>query len=603
VRYADTTGIHGDNHRDIAPYRDFVIQAFNANKRFDQFTIEQLAGDLLPSPTLEQKVASGFNHLLMTTREGGAQPKEYLAKYFADRVRNTSVIFMGLTMGCAECHSHKFDPITAKDFYSFGAFFADLKETAVGPQEQVKLTTPAQAARLKEIDAAIAPLQKLLTGPSKEMDEQQRQWEQRLTPEAKKKLPKNIAAVLAVEAAKRNAKQKQEVLNHFRATLPALQEPRAELAKLQTEKNALTRDIPETIVSMSVPPRTIRVLPRGNWLDDSGEVVGPAVPAVFGALRTKGRATRLDLARWLVAPENPLTARVFVNRLWMLTFGQGIVKTLDDFGSQGAWPTHPELLDWLAVEFRESGWDVRRTLKLIVMSRAYQQSSRVSAELRQRDPYNQLLARQARFRLDAEMVRDNALAVSGLLVPKVGGRSVRPYQPPGYWKHLNFPQREYQNDKGEDLYRRGLYSYWCRTFLHPSLLAFDAPTREECTVERPRSNTPQQALVLLNDPIYVEAARVFAERVLREGGQTTDGRIQYAFRLALGRPAEAAELQLLRALVEQHVQRYQKDAKAATDLLRVGERPAAQDIPAVELAAWTSVTRVVLNLHETITRE
>ncbi len=603
VRYADTTGIHGDNHRDIAPYRDYVIRAFNDNKRFDQFTLEQLAGDLLPNPTVPQKIASGFNHLLMTTREGGAQPKEYLAKYFADRVRNTAVIFMGLTMGCAECHNHKFDPVSMKDFYSFGAFFADLKETAVGPQEQVKLATPAQEARLKKLDAAIVPLQKLLTGPSQELDAQQRQWEQGLTPAAKKALPKNIAAVLSIEPGKRNARQRQDVMNHFRATLPELQKRRAELTKQQGEKNALMRDIPQTIVSMSVKPRTIRVLPRGNWLDDSGEVVGPAVPAVFGSLRTKERPTRLDLARWLVAPENPLTARVFVNRLWMLTFGQGLVKTLDDFGSQGAWPTHPELLDWLAVEFRASGWDVRRTLKLIVMSKTYQQSSQVSPALRQRDPYNQLLARQARFRLDAEMVRDNALTVSGLLVPKIGGRSVRPYQPPGYWKHLNFPTREYQNDKGEDLYRRGLYSYWCRTFLHPSLLAFDAPTREECTVERPRSNTPQQALVLLNDPIYVEAARVFAERVLRDGGKTTDGRIHHAFRLALGRPAAEAEVRLLRALVEQHLQRYQKNPKAAAELLRVGDRPAAPDLSAAELAAWTSVTRVVLNLHETITRE
>jgi hypothetical protein len=506
-------------------------------------------------------------------------------------------------MGCAECHNHKFDPITAKDFYSYGAFFADLKETAVGMPEQVKMASPLQEEKLRELDAFISPLQQLVNGPSRELDEKQRQWEQALTPEAKKALPKPIAAIVNLDPAKRNAKQKQELMLHFRGTVPEIRQVLAELKDLQRQKDAVLRDVPLTIISKSVPPRMIRVLPRGNWLDDSGEVVSPAVPAVFGSLNVKGRPSRLDLARWLTAPENPLTARVFVNRLWMLTFGQGIVKTLDDFGSQGAWPTHPELLDWLAVEFRESGWDVKKTLKLIVMSKAYQQSSHVTPELRQRDPFNQLLARQARFRLDAEMVRDNALAVSGLLVTKVGGRSVRPYQPAGYWKHLNFPQREYQNDRGEDLYRRGLYSYWCRTFLHPSLAAFDAPTREECTVERPRSNTPQQALVLLNDPIYVEAARVFAERVLRDGGKSTDDRIRYAFRQALGRQAQEKEVTLLRGMYEQHLRQYQQDANGAAELLRVGDRPAAKDVPAAELAAWTSVTRVVLNLHETITRE
>src|SRR5205807_3896212 len=256
--------------------------------------------------------------------------------------------------------------------------------------------------------------------------------------------------------------------------------------------------------------------------------VTPGVPAALGRLDVGDRrATRLDLARWLVRPDNPLTARVFVNRLWKLFFGQGIVKTLDDFGAQGAWPTHPELLDWLAVEFVDSGWDVKRLVKLMAMSATYRQSSHASPALLRTDPHNRLLARQGRFRLDAEMVRDNALAVSGLLSPKLGGPSVKPYQPAGYWTFLNFPKREYSPDHGEDQYRRGLYTYWQRTFPHPSLLAFDAPSREECTVDRPRSNTPLQAMVLLNDPSYVEAARVFAERIIRQGGQTTPGRIQF----------------------------------------------------------------------------
>jgi hypothetical protein len=357
------------------------------------------------------------------------------------------------------------------------------------------------------------------------------------------------------------------------------------------------------LISTSVAPRIMRVLPRGNWLDDSGPVVTPGVPASLSPFRVTGRrADRLDLARWLSARDNPMVARVFVNRLWKLAFGQGIVSTMDDFGSQGSWPTHPELLDWLAVEFMESGWDIKHMVKLLVMSRTYRQVSQVSPELRQRDPYNHWLARQTRFRLDAEMVRDNALVVSGLLVHKIGGRSVKPYQPAGYWSHLNFPTREYQKDEGPAVYRRGLYTYWCRTFLHPSLRAFDAPTREECAVERPRSNTPQQALVLLNDPTYVEAGRALAERLVREAGIGTAHRIQFAYREALCRKARPAEVKLLEALYQKHLQEYKADREAGDAVLSIGDRPVPRDKDRAELAAWTSVARVILNLHETIMR-
>jgi hypothetical protein len=297
-----------------------------------------------------------------------------------------------------------------------------------------------------------------------------------------------------------------------------------------------------------------------------------------------------------------LTARVFVNRMWMLTFGRGIVSSLEDFGTQGAYPTHPHLLEWLAVEFMESGWDVKHMLKLLVMSNSYRQSSHADKELRRRDPSNLWLARQGRFRLDAEMVRDNALAISGLLSPKIGGPSVKPYQPAGYWRFLNFPTREYYPDHGADQYRRGLYTYWQRTFLHPSLKAFDAPTREECTVERPRSSTPLQALVLLNDPSYVEAARVFAERMIQEGGATPGDRLNWAYRRAVSRKVKAEEANLLTQLYAKHKADFAKDAQAAHKLIRTGERPVPANLDAVELAAWTSVARVILNLHETITR-
>jgi mono/diheme cytochrome c family protein len=780
VRFADTNGYHGDNHQDIDLFRDYVIEAFNTNKPFDRFTTEQLAGDLLPNPTLTDKIASGYNRLLMTTREGGAQAKEYLAKYSADRVRNVSTVWMGATVGCAECHDHKYDPFTTKDFYSLAAFFADIQEVAVGEQPQTPIPTPAQAAQLQQFDEQLAAQRKILDTPTPELAAAQADWGQALKtrklewsvlrPESaasqggatlktledgsilateanpekdvftlvfrsdlkgitavrleilpdntlpqkgpgrasngnfvlnefavragdkplewssvtathsqkdfpivnaadgkpetgwaildqvgkpnqavfeakadvgdgspmtlavalqfnygsqhalgrirlsattaarpvraggENGLPQPIAEVLALEPAQRSDKQQQDLAVYYRGIAPQLEPTRKALAALQQQKDALGKTVRTTLVSLSGPPRPIRILPRGNWLDDSGEVVNPAPPGFLPQAASQARATRKDLANWLTSADNPLVSRVFVNRLWKLTFGQGIVKTLDDFGSQGTWPTHPELLDWLALDFREHGWDVKRTLKLLVMSGAYQQSSLASGELRQHDPYNIWLARQGRFRLDAEMVRDNALAASGLLSPKIGGPSVKPYQPAGYWSHLNFPMREYQNDKGESLYRRGLYTYWARTFLHPSLKAFDAPTREECTVERPRSNTPLQALVLLNDPIYVEAARVLAERVLHEAGKDFSEQVRFAYLLALSRPPRSHELPLLEALYRKHLEQYQADKPAAQELLHIGDHPAPADLDPAELAAWTSVARVIFNLHETITR-
>jgi hypothetical protein len=610
ARYADTCGYHSDNERTVWPYRDYVIRAFNENKRFDLFTTEQLAGDLLPAAadqqrTAEQKIASGYNRLLQTTEEGGAQPKEYTAKFANDRVRNTAAAWLGSTMGCAQCHDHKYDPFTTKEFYSFAAVFADVKESAVGRQEQTPMPSPEQAVRLRQLEADLATLQRTLDTPTAELDAAQAEWEKAAKAKPPEPAPpKPVAEALAVEATKRNDQQRQIVAAHYRSVAPQLAPVRDKLAGVKRQRDELVGAIPTTLITIAVEPRVVRVLPRGNWLDDSGEIVAPAVPAVLGRLDVKDRrANRLDLAQWLVARENPLVARVLVNRLWKLFFGQGIVGTLDDFGSQGAVPTHPELLDWLAVECVESGWDVKRTVKLLVMSRAYQQSSQCSAELEKQDPANLWLARQGRFRLDAEMLRDNALCVSGLFVPRIGGPSVKPYQPAGYWSFLNFPTRDYVTDRGENQYRRGLYTFWQRTFLHPSLLAFDASTREECTVERPRSNTPLQALVLLNDPTYVEAARVLAARAMREGGAATSDRLRCAFRLALARAPAPRESELLTALYEKHLRQYAADPEAAKRLLQIGDARPPDDLSVVELAAWTSVTRALLNLHESITRD
>jgi mono/diheme cytochrome c family protein len=602
VRYADTGGYHSDNHRDVWLFRDYVIDAFNANKRFDQFTVEQLAGDLLPHPTMEQRIASGYNRLLQTTEEGGAQAKEYAAKYAADRVRNVSSVWLASTMGCCECHNHKFDPFTMQDFYSLEAFFADIQEKAVGRQDQTPIMAPETEAKVKQLDAHLAALKADIAKPRPEIDAAQAKWEEKAKAD-KPKLPKPVADALAVEAAKRTPQQKQALADHYRTIAPELDSQRKELAVVQGQRDAIMKAVPTTLVTTAGAPRVVRLLHRGNWQDDSGDVMRPAVPGFLATLETGGkRASRLDLARWIVSPENPLTARVFVNRLWKIGFGQGIVKSLDDFGIQGALPSHPELLDWLAVEFVESGWDVKHVVKLLVMSNAYRQSSTAAKEVREKDPANVWLARQGRFRLDAEMLRDNALEVSGLLSRKIGGPSVKPYQPAGYWSFLNFPVREWQADKGESLYRRGLYTYWCRTFLHPSLLAFDAPTREECTVERTRSSTPLQALVLLNDPIYVEAARVFAERVIKEGGKDTEARLDWAYRRAVSRHVKPDEVKLLAALYEKHLAEFQADGAAAAKEVAVGQAPLPKDVNSAELAAWMSVARVILNLHETITR-
>jgi hypothetical protein len=616
VRFADTGGYHSDNHRDVTLYRDYVIKAFNENKRFDQFTVEQLAGDLLPNPGLEQKIATGYNRLLMTTEEGGAQAKEYLAKYAADRVRNTSVVWLAATLGCAECHNHKFDPYLTKDFYRLAAFFADLKEIPVGRQEQTPLPSPQQAAAIKRLDEQLAPLQQKLGKQTALVDANQAAWEKQVKAELaaaqssgktskpqRKVVPENVAQALAIAPEKRSSKEKDSVAAYHRSLSPELAALRAEVTKLESQKNEFLKTVPTTLISMSIAPRVMRILPRGNWLDDSGEIVSPAVPAFLASSGAReGRATRMDLARWLVSPDNPLVARVFVNRLWKLAFGQGIVKTLDDFGAQGELPSHPQLLDWLAVEFVDSGWNVRHLFKLMLLSSTYRQSSVAGKELRERDPANRWLARQNRFRIDAEMVRDTALEISGLLSRKIGGPSVKPYQPAGYWQYLNFPTREYYPDHGSDQYRRGLYTYWQRTFPHPSLIAFDAPSREECTVERPRSSTPLQALVLLNDPSYVEAARVFAEHIIKEGGDTLADRLTWAYRRALSREPRSEEAKVLSELYQKHYQDYRNDPQAARRLISSGESPVPQKVDISELATWTSVARVILNLHETITR-
>ena len=546
VRYADTAGYHGDQIRGSSGYRDYVINAFNTNMPFDQFTREQLAGDLIENATLDQKLASGYNRLNMVTREGGAQEGDYIVRYAADRVRTTASVWLGSSMGCAECHDHKFDPFTMKDFYSFGAFFADIKEDGV-----------------QDTGGNSAPFPPLIPLP---------------TDEQRNELDAINAKLNAGSFKNKNEKE-----------------------SLKRKKSRLEKKIRTSVVTETAPPRMMRILARGNWQDESGEIVQPAIPEFLGLIDTdRDRATRMDLANWLTSRDNPLTARVFVNRLWKLYFGTGISKVLDDVGAQGEWPKHPELLDYLAIEFMDHNWDIKHIVKQMVTSAAYRQAS-LNKDMEQ-DPLNRLHGRQSRIRHDAEIVRDNALKVSGLLVTDIGGRSVMPYQPAGYYKELNFPTRTYPVDSGENLYRRGVYTHWQRTYLHPSLLAFDAPTREECTAERPVSNSPQQALALLNDPIFVEAARTFAERILNEGGRSTAKRIEFAFNEALSRNPTKEESDILSTLFQHHKTQFEKDPEAASEFLTVGKRSIPENLDPVKLAAWSSVARTVLNLHETLYR-
>ena len=553
VRYGDSNGYHADIEWSVFPYRDYVINAFNENRPFDEFTREQIAGDLLPNASLQQKIGASYNRLNMKSTEGGIQDAEYRVKYSADRVRTTSTTWLGSTLGCAECHDHKFDPFTSKDFYQFSAFFADIKQLGYYPGAQSKgwgeiLIAPneIQSAKLEKLEITLTEISNGLTEDEK----------------------------------KKNNKYKQSL----------------------EELNNYKKSIPTVLATVSTKPQITRILPRGNWMDQSGEIVQPDIPSFLKKTElTKGPA-RLALANWLIDKDNPLTARVFVNRLWKHFFGSGLSKVLDDFGAQGTTPTHPDLLDWLAAEFMDSGWNIKHMVRLITTSQTYRQSSKTSKALELIDPYNHLIARQSRFRLDAELVRDNALTVSGLLIQKIGGRSVKPYQPAGYWANLHFPQRTYKHDTGSAQYRRGLYTHWQRQFLHPALLAFDAPAREECTVERPRSNTPLAALVMLNDPSQIEAARALAEHILKSNIISLKDQLNALGQQVLSRSFNNKEQILLAKLLREHIEEFESNPSEADKLVRIGLTPVSSEIPKVELAAWISVTRAVLNLHETITR-
>lgn len=565
ARYADSHGFQRDDLRSIWPYRDWVIRALNANMPFDQFTIEQIAGDLLSNPTPDQLIATGFHRCTTTNVEAGSEPEETRVNQVLDRVNTTATVWLGTTLECAQCHDHKYDPFSQEDYYRLFAFFNSTEIEA----DRSNPKTPGSIRFL-------GPTMPLTGDPD---DSEQRE-----------KLAASLKAVdQRIESLKANNEDDE-------ATKPFI-ERRKKLAKrLEGLKS------PTTLVMKALAtPRETYLFSRGVYTNPEGQVT-PATPAVLPSI--DGPANRLTLAKWLVSPENPLTARVVVNRWWLDLFGRGLVTTPEDFGAKGALPSHPGLLDWLAVEFMESGWDQKHILRLIVTSATYRQSSRISPDLLERDPGNEFYARGPRFRLDAETIRDQALAVASLLSHQQFGEPIRPFQPEGLWAKVggDAADKSYVVSKGEDAYRRGVYVVWKRSAPYPSFVTFDANARLSCTVERSRSNTPLQALVLLNDPVYVEVAFAVAARIVNDNPHgSLDDRLRYAVTLCLCREPNSDELTILRQLFEEQHRSASAEPERTTKLLAKTPIPAGTT-PA-ELAAWYAVASAILNLDEAITKE
>ena len=605
ARYADSAGYGSDPLRpNIWPYRDWVIRAFNHNVPFDQFTVDQIAGDLLQDPSLEAKIATAFHRNTMTNTEGGTDDEEFRVAAIKDRVDTTMQVWMGLTMGCAKCHSHKYDPITHAEYYQFYAFFNQTADTDQPTETPViPVPSPQILAQIKRIDAEIAELRQTLEACTAELSTAQAKWESSLGPAgsaARKGLSKEILTILDTAADKRTKPQTETLMRHFRANAPELKPVRDKIAALETSKPKIP-SVPVMVELAADHRRVTRLLKKGNFLDP-GDEVKPGVPQSLHRLAADAPKNRLGLARWLVDSANPLTARVAVNRYWAQIFATGLVETEEDFGTQGEPPSHPELLDWLAIRYRESGWDTKALLRLIVTSATYRQSARVSPELLEKDPRNRLLGRASRVRLEAEMVRDQALALSGLLSQRIGGPSVFPAQPDGLWQAAFNGQRTWSTSPGEDCYRRGLYTFWRRTVPYPSMAVFDAPSREICAIRRIRTNTPLQSLVTLNDPVYVEAAQALARRIIRDGGINVQSRVRFGLQLCLCRPARPEQMEPLIALYATEYQRYKQDARAALALATLPLGPLPQGMEAADLAAWTAVANVLLNLDGVLTK-
>jgi hypothetical protein len=567
ARYSDTNGYQTDGTRAMWPWRDWVIKALNDNMPFDRFTIEQLAGDLLSKPTIEQKIATGFHRNHMLNGEGGRIAEESRVDYVVDRVDTTGTVWLGLTVGCARCHEHKYDPLPQKEYYQVYAYFNNINETG-GVDRRNGTAAPVLELPTEEQKQKIAAARKAVT-------------------ELERQSKAGAARVMASTSW---------------PVLAAIFEWQARAKELDKAKKTLTTLQNAVLITMVMEerpkPRETFVLIRGAY-DKYGDKVQPGVPQALPAMPKGSLNNRLGLAQWLVSKENPLTARVTVNRYWQQFFGTGLVKTAEDFGVQGEPPSHPELLDWLASEFMKD-WNVKRLHKLMVTSAAYAQSSAVTPTLLEKDPDNRLVARGPRLRLSPFLLRDQALALNGLLVDKMGGPPVKPYQPPGLWEDFSFNQIRYVQDHGESLYRRSLYTFWRRSLGPPNM--FDTTARQVCTVRQSRTNTPLHSLILFNDVTFVEAARVWAERLLKQPG-TPEERLGRAFHMATARRPSSDELRIVTNGLQRLLSQYRADREAAQKLVGSGEYPRNQSLDVIEVAAYTAMLNTILNLDEVITKE
>lgn len=595
ARYADSNGYTRDFAREIWKYRDWVIGSLNADLPFDQFTVEQFAGDLLPDATLDQRVATGFHRNTLINEEGGTDDEQFRVDAVADRVATTGVVYLGLTLGCARCHSHKYDPISQREYYQLFAFLNDCDEPRIDAPAPWQVEQGI-VRRRDEIRAEVRSLEKQLEAQAEAFTKAQVAWEQTITPEFRVTLPGPVQESLMVTLDKRDDAQKKLVVDLYKESKEAL--AAFPLVAQIADLKASEPPIPTTMVlAQRKEPRVTHVHRRGNFLDH-GPQVTPGVPAVLPPLRgTADAPGRLEFARWLVDPANPLTPRVVVNRFWQRFFGHGIVDTENDFGTQGSAPTHPQLLDWLACEFVEQQWSVKALQRLIVNSATYRQSSRVRAELE--DPYNRLLARQSRLRMEAETVRDTALATCGLLSHKIGGPSVHPPQPEGVFAFTQDP-KPWEPEPGDGPYRRGMYTFFWRSSPYPALMVFDAPNGNVTCTRRVRSNTPMQALTLANDLQFVTAARALATEIQADGSADIDRSIEFAFQACLSRRPSDSERQRLRQMFDLQRASFQQDPAAARAF---AGSTADDDADAAVRASWTAIARVLMNLDEFITRE
>lgn len=623
ARYADSNGFQQDGNRHQWPWRDWVIDAYNNNMPFDQFTIEQVAGDLLENPTQDQIIATAFNRNHMLNGEGGAIKEEQRINYVIDRVDTTATTWLGLTMACAQCHTHKYDPITHEEYFQFFAFFNNVPESggvdkrsgsgcAFGSDSTVQVSRPLlslptveQRQKQQELTEEIKKQEGIIQGIVAEVDPKRRAWEKTFTLAQlvnRTRFPGNVSSFLRIKEEERKANQKRDITEFYLHKEDHGNELWTSLGtnilKLRRELRQTNESVVEIMVMEDNPPEKMRetfILDRGDYQSPT-EKVSAGTPSFLPTMKESAPRNRLGLAQWLVDGDNPLTARVIVNRLWAQFFGIGIVKTAEDFGVQGELPKHPELIDWLAVEFVESGWDVKHLIHLMMTSATYRQSSEFTPEKLDRDPENRLVGRGARSRLPAMLLRDQALAVAGLLKPEVGGHPVYPHQPEGLWKDFSFGKISYPHQELKDqLHRRSLYSFWRRTSAPPNM--FDSSSRQVCTVKTSTTNTPLHALTLLNDETYVDAARALAKRMIDEGGDNTDDRLDFAFQLATGRSPDEREHQLLMNGFERSLNEFRSFEIAAAEYADVGKGKSV-----VELAALTRMAQVILNLDETLNR-